>query len=473
MSIIRITEGENITNIEGSWTVFTNEFEAAAGQFSHFTAVQGTNFGNPKNDESKESKYFKEGWWSLDVQGKNKITQAVIGQVVYFHVITENIPNIDVVSRLQSKVAFQLFDEDGGLGGDPDPIGIREIKADGNLGELVTEKPVIDNKIVYNLTLSNGLASFIKEDFGDEIELYFECGYREEQNKKLPFSKEQYLKVEICDKDVVQSFNNKSYGSCDFYQFRYDDFMRRHKNCHHMPPVYYFGEMRELSSWGVIDDIKEWWTPSLTDEMKQVSVSVDEVEKEGNKYKPVPSTSYGFKYCTRFSRILMPKLTIRGQTWLTKARYRLQEYMEKGVIDKTYIATYDIVTLDFLEENFNDNFEPSIYEKWKYKNQPKELEKIRMQNTKNYYTNIELDNDKFQEFAFATHPDAYDPLEMKSLPADDLLKVMSTPDMKEWLGAATWAQALIMARNLNYKEITDATLDRFFKKYILGDDEFR
>ena len=47
MSIIRITEGEHITNIEGSWTVFTDTFEASAGQFSHFTAEKGTNLGNP------------------------------------------------------------------------------------------------------------------------------------------------------------------------------------------------------------------------------------------------------------------------------------------------------------------------------------------------------------------------------------------------------------------------------------------
>lgn len=34
MSIIRITEGEFITNIERSWDVYTDEFEAYAGQFS-------------------------------------------------------------------------------------------------------------------------------------------------------------------------------------------------------------------------------------------------------------------------------------------------------------------------------------------------------------------------------------------------------------------------------------------------------
>lgn len=47
MSIIRITEGEHRTEIEGSWTVFTDEFEAYAGRFSHFTAKEKTLFGLP------------------------------------------------------------------------------------------------------------------------------------------------------------------------------------------------------------------------------------------------------------------------------------------------------------------------------------------------------------------------------------------------------------------------------------------
>ncbi len=53
MSIIRITEGESSTFIEGGWTVFTNEFEAYAGKFSHFTAEDGTLLGTP--DEAPKS----------------------------------------------------------------------------------------------------------------------------------------------------------------------------------------------------------------------------------------------------------------------------------------------------------------------------------------------------------------------------------------------------------------------------------
>lgn len=60
MSIIRITEGEHITQIEGSWTVFTDEFEAYAGQFSHFTAKNGTLIGNPEKlpEEVSDNAYI-------------------------------------------------------------------------------------------------------------------------------------------------------------------------------------------------------------------------------------------------------------------------------------------------------------------------------------------------------------------------------------------------------------------------------
>lgn len=134
----------------------------------------------------------------------------------------------------------------------------------------------------------------------------------------------------------------------------------------------------------------------------------------------------------------MPKLTERGQVWLTESKNKLQKYMENGVIDKTYIAEYEIILLDILEDNFNDNFEPSILERIQYINNPKALEKIRKEKIDKYYTNIELDNGRFQEFAFATHPDAYNPLKMQTLPLRDLIRVALTPDLREWFGEGWW-----------------------------------
>lgn len=469
MSILRITEGEYITEIEKDWNVFTDEFEAFAGKFSYFSAAEETVFGLPQKDQIIENKYFKKAWWSLDREGNDKITQAGIGQTVFFHVITQNI------KEQHAKVVLQLYDEDGGLGGQDDLINIREVKEDGSLGELVTEKRVINSKIIFNITLSDDLVDFIEDDFGDEIELYFECSYKEEQGIKLPFSSDLYLNVEICDKNVVQSFNNRQYGSCNFYRFRYDDFMRRHKHCKHMPPVYYFGEMRELSFWSIADNIEEWWTPSLTEEMKQVSVSVQEIEKQGNKYKPVPSTSYGFKYCIRFTQVLMNKLTERGQEWLTQARHDLQKFMEQGIIDKTYIATYDTVVIDVLEDNFNDNLKPSKIEKFWYRDDPKKLEQIQQDKMDTYYTNIELDNNRFQEFAFATHPDAYSPLKMQTLPLKDLIRVALTPDLKEWFGDGWWMtlkQAILVGSNYDMEEIERLISEFDLEESIIFLDEF-
>ena len=289
--------------------------------------------------------------------------------------------------------------------------------------------------------------------------------------KPIPTVKK--ITVTGCDRNVIIRYNNGNYGNCEFYKFRYEDFMRRHSLCNHMPPVYYFGEMREISEYNFINTAKEWLTKSLTEEMDKMVIS--EVKKNGSSYKPVPATSYGYKYCVRFSKVLMPTLTQRGQRWLIKARLKLQEYMEQGVINKSYRANYDTILPERLnkwENNFNKKFEPSENEKRKFRDNIVELDKIRAKKLEKYYTDIELDNDRFQEFAFATHPDAYNPKEMKKLPADDLIKIILTPDLKEWLGRDTWRQALIMARNLDYQSIRSATMKKLFKKYILKDDKF-
>lgn len=301
-------------------------------------------------------------------------------------------------------------------------------------------------------------------------ESYISCNPSPNTAVAKPIPTVEKITATGCDRNVIISYNHGKYGNCEFYKFRYEDFIRRHSLCNHMPPVYYFGEVREISEYDFINTAKEWLTPSLTEEMDKMVIS--EVKKNGILYKPVPATSYGYKYCVRFSKVLMPTLTQRGQQWLVKARYKLQKYMEQGVINKSYRAEYDVITLDILEDNFNDNFEPSIFEKISCWYNEKKMDEIRAKKMEKYYTDIELDNDRFQEFAFATHPDAYNPKEMKKLPADDLIKILTTPDLKEWLGADTWKQALIMARNLDYLSITEASLRRLFKKYILQDDTF-
>ena len=46
---------------------------------------------------------------------------------------------------------------------------------------------------------------------------------------------------------------------------------------------------------------------------------------------------------------------------------------------------------------------------------------------------------------------------MSELPVHDLIRILLTPEMKEWMGAETWEQAWIMAKNMNYKSVAKST----------------
>lgn len=58
MSIIRITGGVHKTEIEKGWTVYTDNFEANAGRFSHFKADGETNFGTPQKAEVSDNDFI-------------------------------------------------------------------------------------------------------------------------------------------------------------------------------------------------------------------------------------------------------------------------------------------------------------------------------------------------------------------------------------------------------------------------------
>ncbi|MGV0967432.1 hypothetical protein [Empedobacter falsenii] len=98
------------------------------------------------------------------------------------------------VKATDAKVDLQLYDDDG-WPNPPDAIDIIEIKEDGKAGNIIKSKPIIDNKVSFPLTLSSGLIDFIEDDIGNEIELYFQCGYNDEVQIKLPYSQLDYLKV--------------------------------------------------------------------------------------------------------------------------------------------------------------------------------------------------------------------------------------------------------------------------------------
>lgn len=127
-----------------------------------------------------------------------------------------------------------------------------------------------------------------------------------------------------------------------------------------------------------------------------------------HKSEPDYYLSYGYKYCCKFTNELYPELSEEGQRWLDEARFLLQKYMEDGLVNKIYTSKFNV--------KFN-----------------KKIANIG-------YDDIELKNDLFKEFAFATHPDAYIDAGLTNLPIDDLLKILSTPDLKEWLDVETLKQ---------------------------------
>jgi hypothetical protein len=129
-------------------------------------------------------------------------------------------------------------------------------------------------------------------------------------------------------------------GTCPYYQYRHDNFEERHQACSHVTPDYYL--------------------------------------------------NYGLKYCLRFGNELMPKLTPKGKAWLTKCRYLLQLYLEKGLAKDP---------------------------------------------------NCELLPSTLKKVAFDSHPPAYLDAGLYAIPTADKIRVGFTPDAKEWTDWSTWQQA--------------------------------
>jgi len=101
---------------------------------------------------------------------------------------------------------------------------------------------------------------------------------------------------------------------------------------------------------------------------------------------PVPSyyLGYGDKYVHRFTEELAPKLSPAGQEWLAKARANLQMAFENRIKE-------DPAAFDRLEQN----------------------------------------DEKFLEFAYASHPKAYLDAGMEKLPLKDLVRIGMTPDLRD------------------------------------------
>ncbi|EKB62061.1 hypothetical protein [Bergeyella zoohelcum] len=239
-----------------------------------------------------------------------------------------------------------------------------------------------------------------------------------QQAEEITYGKAETPKerLYVCVKKVP-SYPNQ-YGSCDYYKWRFENFLQRHKTCKHLPPQYYFGPMYTKSNVPYIGDeidaVKEWWSKVInTEPLKPPYPKYD-------KGTPIVRESYGYKYCVIFSNYLAPKLSEAGKEWLNRTRRLLQEYIEEGLRKEEFISKYN--------KGFN------------------EKAKQRQRKTKqNPLKDVELDNDWFQEFAFATHPDAYLDAGLLHLSMADKIAIARTPDMVEWMSVSTWEQAMYVA----------------------------
>ena len=254
-------------------------------------------------------------------------------------------------------------------------------------------------------------------------------------------------------------------GTCSYYESRFTNFMKRHSDCQHEPPVYYYGPLSEMGEISAMEKLKIRLSTlpihlaviGQTDGQRAVKDAEEErMKKDMNspyKYErkektlvPRPEESYGYKYCELFTNELMPKLTIDGKNWLKQVKLDLQKLMEKGVVSLNYVSElikdYNIIN-GFIKKGQSESESEKIIEK--------------------FYTNIELNNTRFQSFAFATHPDAYNPKKMSELPAHDLIRIMFTPDFKEFSKPETWDQIKTMVKNMDYGTITESTWEKLKK----------
>lgn len=225
---------------------------------------------------------------------------------------------------------------------------------------------------------------------------------------------------EICKEDVPPGTT----GTCNYYKLRYENYIERHAAHIEMECCKPKDEMHYSHKEGY---------------------SYKTGRKVGGCVAPDYYMNYGFKYCSAFKNETYEKLSSKGKVWLLKVLEKLQTFMEQGVVAKSYVADLntDFNTRIGIADNDGNliatNLIPPILKK--------------------YYTGIECRNDDFRDFAFATHPDAYNPKIMQTLLCSDLLTIANTPAYKEWLSWATWEQAIIMGENMDIGDITLGCLD--------------
>lgn len=112
-TITRIVGGKLTKEIEDDYTIWTDNYTINSGGKISFTSDEEIIFGSPPPPPAA-GKYFDKGWWSSDFAGNNKITNAKVGDTVYFQIeLTEKFPDTELGTDKQNVISFNLFEFDG------------------------------------------------------------------------------------------------------------------------------------------------------------------------------------------------------------------------------------------------------------------------------------------------------------------------------------------------------------------------
>ena len=175
-TIIRKVGETNLVECD-TWQVYTDDFEAWAGEHSLFTADGGTSVGEPK-DPPPAGKYFVKGWWT-DVNDK-PIKEATVGSTIRFHIQTQGVKNGE-------KIDFIVYEYDQDYFNFNDKLVVK------NKNKEINKITVQNNRGYIEGTTGEECLKLLEETFeGDEIELFVKCQYKDE-TINLPYMESNYL----------------------------------------------------------------------------------------------------------------------------------------------------------------------------------------------------------------------------------------------------------------------------------------
>ncbi|RRJ92297.1 hypothetical protein EG240_03740 [Paenimyroides tangerinum] len=185
-TITRIALGKSTTVVEENFEGFYQKLTMSSGGISNFNAKK-TNHNTPKEEELKEG-YFIKGYWSSDSEGRVRINEAYLGDIVYFTIETRNIKD-------DKFIATRLVDSNYNERHQGKDKSI-ELGNDDKGYRLINYRKVSKNKVVIKITLSESgiLSDLIDKEDDRTVELYFACSYAS-QNVKLPLGYKDYLKT--------------------------------------------------------------------------------------------------------------------------------------------------------------------------------------------------------------------------------------------------------------------------------------